>query len=63
MLNVYLIYKTPSSWRILFWSGGYPRQFSCLKISRFLVVPGGGYRKEIILQLIMTHTEVLPKGQ
>ena len=32
MLNMNLIYKTPSSWRILFWSWGRPRQFSHLNI-------------------------------
>ena len=41
MLNVHLSYKPSSSWRILFWSGGYPRQFNHLKMFRVMVVPGG----------------------
>ena len=31
MLDVYLSYNTNSSWRIMFWSRGLPRKFSCLK--------------------------------
>ena len=50
MLNVHLSYNTPSYWRILFCSGGRPRQFSFLKKFRSLVVLGGGCRKGIILQ-------------
>ena len=50
MLNVYLSYKPPSSWRIMFRSGGYPRQFSLLKKFRAVVVPVRGCRKGIILQ-------------
>ena len=50
MLNVHLIYRPPSSWRILFWYGGYPRQFSHLKKIRSLVVPGGGCRKGVFIQ-------------
>ena len=49
-LNVHPIYKPPSFWRILFCYGGYPRQFSCLKSFRALVVPSGGCRKGVILQ-------------
>ena len=60
---VHLGYKPPSSWRILFWSGGRPRKFSSLKKFRSLVVPSGGCRKEIIIQGIMTPTGVLPNGQ
>ena len=50
MFNVHLTYKFPSSWMILFWFGGYPRQFSTLKKFRALVVPGGGFHMGIILQ-------------
>ena len=50
MLNVNLSYKPLSSCRILFWSGGYPRQFSHLKNLRALVVPSGCWHKGIILQ-------------
>ena len=50
MLNMHLIYKTPLSWRILFWSGGRPRQFSCLKKFRDLKYPSGVYRRGEILQ-------------
>ena len=45
MLNVHLSYKPPSYWRILFWSGVHPRQFSKLKKFRALVVPSGTFRK------------------
>ena len=38
-------------------------QFSCLKKFRALVVPGGGSRKGIIIQGILTPTGVLPNGQ
>ena len=62
MLNVHLSYKRISSWRILFWSGGYPRQFSCLEKFRALVVPGGDCHKGVILQGIMTPRGVLPNG-
>ena len=41
MLNMHLNYKPPSTWRILFQSGGLPRQFIRLKIFRVLVVPVG----------------------
>ena len=50
MFNVRLRYKPTSSWSILFHSGLLPRQLSCLKNSRDMVVPGGGFRKEIIIQ-------------
>ena len=50
MFSVYLSYKPPSSWKILFRFGGRPRQFSPLKKFRDLVVPGGGFLKEIIIQ-------------
>ena len=63
MFNVHLSYKPPNSWRILFQSGGCPRQFSCLKNFRALVVPNGGCHKGIILQVIMTPTGVLPNVQ
>ena len=63
MLNVQLIYKPRSSWRILFWSGGHPSQLSCLKTFRDLVVPGGGRRKGTINQGILMPTGVLPNGQ
>ena len=49
MLNVHLSYKPPGSWRILFWSGGYPRKFSLVKKFRAFVVLDGGCRKEITL--------------
>ena len=63
MLNMNLSYKTPSPWRIVFWSVGCPRQFSRLKKSRALVVPSGGCRKGIIIQGILMPTGVLPIGQ
>ena len=63
MLNVHLSYNPPSSCRILFRYGGYPMQFSRIKKFSALVVPGGGRRKGIILQVIMTPTGVLPNGQ
>ena len=47
---MHLSYNTPSSWRIIFRYGGRPRQSSCLKKPRKMVVPGKGCRKEIILQ-------------
>ena len=49
MLNVHLSYKPPSFWSI-FWSGERPSKLIFLKIFRFLVVPGGGLRKGIIIQ-------------
>ena len=58
--NQYL--RPPSSFRILFWSGGCPRQLSRPKEFRALVVPGGGNRKGVILQVIMTPTGVLQNG-
>ena len=62
-MNVNLSYRPPISWRLLIWYGGCPRQFSLMDKFRALVVPVGGYRKGIILQLIMTYTGVLPNGQ
>ena len=59
MLNLHLSYKPPSSWRILFWSGGYPRQFIYLKPFRALVVSGGGCCKEITILVILTPTGFL----
>ena len=50
LLNVNLSYKSPSSRRILFLSGGYPSQFSCLEKFMDLMVPGWGCRKGIIIQ-------------
>ena len=50
MLNMHLSYKSLSSCRILFWSGWRPRQFSRLKKCRALMVPGGGFRKGVIIQ-------------
>ena len=47
ILNVHLSYNPPGSWRILFWSGGYPKKFSHLKNFRALVVLGKGYHKGI----------------
>ena len=43
-------YKPPNSWRILFWSGGCPSQFSNMKHFRALVFPVGVCHKRIILQ-------------
>ena len=60
MLNVHLSYNPPSYFKKLFLSGGYPRHFSCLKIFRAIVVPGGGCCKEVILQIILTPMGVLP---
>ena len=50
MLNLHPSYKTPSSWRILFWSGGHPRKFSCMVKLRGLVVPVERCQKGIIIQ-------------
>ena len=55
ILKLYLCYKPPSSWRILFRSGGRPRQFSCLEKFRTLGVPIGGCCKETILQGIQLN--------
>ena len=49
-MNVHLNYKTISSWRILFQSGGRPRQFSRPECFRALVIPGGVFSKGTILQ-------------
>ena len=62
-MTVHLSYKPPSSWRVLFLSGGYPRNFSRLKKFRALVVPGKGLRKGVIIQGIMTSTGVLTNIQ
>ena len=62
-MNIHLSYKPPSSWRMLFQSGGYPRQFIHLKFFRALVVPGGGCHKGVIIQGILTPTGFLPNGQ
>ena len=62
LLNLHLSYKPPSYWRILFRSGGWPRQLNCLKKFRDLVVPGGGFHKGIIIQGSMAPTGVLPNG-
>ena len=50
MLNAHLPYKPPSSYRIIFWYGGCPRQFSHLEKFSALVNPRGVCHKEIILQ-------------
>ena len=63
MLNVHLSYKPPISWRILFWSEGRSRQFSWLKSFRSLVVPGGGWRKGIIIQVGYLPSGSLVIGQ
>ena len=63
MLNMHISYNPPNPWRILFPSGGCPRQFSCLKFFRDLVVTGGGCRKGVILQGILMPTGVLPNVQ
>ena len=59
-VDLHLIYKPHSYWRILFRSKVCPRQFSCLENFRALVVPVGGFFKGVILQLIMTPIWVLP---
>ena len=63
MLNVHLSYKSLSSWRTPFRYGGRPKQFSRLKEFAALLVPGGGYPKETIIQVILIHTGVLLNGQ
>ena len=63
MLNVQLIYKPPSSWRILFQSGRRPRQSSLMKSFRTLVVPGRRCRRGIIIQVILTPMGVRTNGQ
>ena len=47
---MHLSHKPPSYWRILFQSGGYPRQFIRMKKFRDLVVPSRDWRKGIFLQ-------------
>ena len=44
MLNVHLIYKPPSSWRILFRSGGIPMQFIFLKKGSWYIPEGSVIR-------------------
>ena len=63
MLNAHLRYKPLSSWRILFWYGGRPWQFSRLKIFNSVVVPGRECCKGVIIQCVMVPTGVLPNGQ
>ena len=63
MLNVNLSYKPPSSWRILFHYGGRSSHFSCLITFKSLVISVGGFRTDIILQVILTPKQVLPNGQ
>ena len=63
MLRVHLSFKPPNYWRILFWSGGIPRQFSYLKKSMTLVVPGEGFHRGIIIQVILTPRGVLLNGK
>ena len=48
-MNMNPSYQAPSPLRVMFWSGGFPRQFSCLKKFKSLVVPGGGCCKGIII--------------
>ena len=62
-MNLHLSYMNPISYRILFWYGWRSRQFSCLEKFFSMVVPGGGCRKGIIRQGILTPTGVLPNGQ
>ena len=50
LLNGHLGYNPTIYWRILFRSGGRPRQFSILKFFRDLADPGGVYCKGIIVQ-------------
>ena len=50
MLNVHLSYKPLVSWRMLFWYGVRPSHFSLLENFKAWVVPGGGFRKRIIVQ-------------
>ena len=63
MLNMHIVYNPPSTWSIMLKSGGRPSQFSRMKKFRALVVPGGGYRKGVIIQVIMTPMGVLTNGQ
>ena len=63
MSNVHLSYKPNSSRRILFWYGGHPRKFSCLKKFRALVVPSGGYHEGIIIQGMQMSSVLLVIGQ
>ena len=63
MLNMHLSYKPTSSWRIFFWYGERPRQFSFMKNFRALVVPGGGCRKWILLHFGQLSSGLPLKGQ
>ena len=47
---MHLSHKPTSSWRILFWSGGIPRKFICLKKFRSLTDPRRVYNKGIAVQ-------------
>ena len=58
ILSVHISYKPISSWRILFWYGGLPRHFSRLKNFRSMVLPGGVWRKEVIIQGIQIKRRV-----
>ena len=51
-------YKPPNFWRILIWSGRRLSQFSHLRNSRALVDLIGVCRKGIILQVIMTPSDL-----
>ena len=55
MLNVHLSYKPTIYWRIMFWSGGHPIQFSCLKIFRSMLVAVDGCLKEVLLKGIQIN--------
>ena len=49
-MNIHKSYKPLSYLMIICWSGGHPRQFSCLINFRYLTDNGGVYCKGIILQ-------------
>ena len=57
MLNLHLSYKPHSSWKIIFCSGGLPRQSICLKKFRALTDTGGVWCKGVIIQ-----RKYLPSG-
>ena len=48
--NVRLSYNPTSYWRILFWSGGFPRKFINLKIFRALTDTGRVFCKGVIIK-------------
>ena len=50
MLTAHLSYKPPIYWRILFWSGWWPRKFISMKCFRALVFPSRGCRNGVIIQ-------------